>query len=261
MNDILAEIIAHKRHEVAHLKKRHKLEHLGIRGTPLRGGGPFWSALAGKKERIRLIAEVKKASPSAGLIRPDFDPVALARSYHQAGARAISVITDEKFFQGHIDYLAAVSRAVPLPVLRKDFLIDPYQIYEARLKGAGAVLLIASVLPLEELKELRSLAANLGMDSLVEVHNEADLAVALAAGANIIGVNNRDLRDFSVSLETTLRLRPRVPAGVVLVSESGIKTREDVLRLQEAGVDAILVGESLMRSADVGAKARELLGK
>ncbi len=258
MSDILAEIIAHKRREVAALKKRHRLEHLGLKAKPLKDGGRFHAAL--REPGISLIAEVKKASPSAGLIRADFDPVALARAYQAAGARAVSVITDAKFFQGSLDYLAAVQGAVPLPLLRKDFLIDPYQVYESRLKGASAVLLIAAALDAPQLAGLRALAGTLGMDSLVEVHDEPELDKALKAGAGIVGINNRDLRTFTVSLETTLRLRPLVPAGVVVVSESGIRCREDVLRLEEAGVDAVLVGETLMRSADVGAKVRELLG-
>jgi indole-3-glycerol phosphate synthase len=259
--DILAEIIDHKRREVAALKRRHRLEHLGIKAHPLKDGGSFKAALSAPG--MSLIAEIKKASPSAGLIRPEgFDPVALALAYDAAGAAAISVITDAKFFQGDIAYLAQVAQAVPRrPCLRKDFIIDPYQVYEARLKGASAILLIAAVLKPEELASLRTLASTLGMDALVEVHDEADLAKALKARSGIIGINNRDLRTFQTSLETTLRLRQMIPAGVVVVSESGIRTREDVVRLSEAGVDAILVGEALMRSPDVGAKVRELLGR
>ena len=260
MSDILSEIVAHKRREVAGLKKRHRLEQLGIKARPLKDGGAFRAALT--RPGISLIAEIKKASPSAGVIREDFDPAALARTYAEAGVAAISVITDQKFFQGDLAYLAEAARAAPsLPLLRKDFIIDPYQVYESRLKGASAILLIAAVLSREELASLRLLAATLGMDALVEVHEEAELAKALAAGARIIGINNRDLRTFEVSLETTLRLRPRIPAGVVVVSESGIKTRGDVVRLEEAGVDAILVGTSLMRSPDPGAKVRELLAE
>jgi indole-3-glycerol phosphate synthase len=260
VSDILAEIIANKRREVAGLKKRHRLEHLGLRARPLKDGGAFRAALAAPG--MRLIAEIKKASPSAGLIRPEgFEPAALARAYHEAGAAAVSVVTDRKFFQGELDYLAEASAAMPRPCLRKDFIIDPYQVYESRLKGASALLLIAAVLAPEELSSLRGLAASLGMDSLVEVHDEADLEKALEAGATIVGVNNRNLRTFQVSLETTLRLHRLIPPGIVVVSESGIKGRQDVLRLGEAGVDAILVGEALMRSPDVGAKVRELLGR
>jgi len=260
ISGILAEIITHKRREVAELRKRHRLEQLGIKAHPLKDGGAFQRALT--NPGMSLIAEIKKASPSAGVIREDFDPAALARAYAEAGAAAISVITDRKFFQGDLAYLADAAQAAPgVPLLRKDFIIDPYQVYEARLKGASAILLIAAALTQEELASLRTLAATLGMDALVEVHDAAELAKALRSGAKIVGVNNRDLRSFTVSLETTLRLRPAIPAGVVVVAESGIKTREDVLRLEEAGVDAILVGESLMRSADVAAKARELLGR
>ena len=182
MSDILAEIIAHKRREVAQLKKRHRLESLGIRARPAKDGGPFHRALAAPG--ISLIAEVKKASPSAGLLRADFDPAALARAYAEAGAAAVSVITDQRFFQGDLGFLAQVAEAAPrLARLRKDFIIDPYQVYESRLKGADAILLIAAVLSREELAGLRGLAAKLGMDSLVEVHEEADLAKALGAGA------------------------------------------------------------------------------
>jgi indole-3-glycerol phosphate synthase len=259
-SDILSEIIAHKRREVAELKKRHRLEQLGIKASPLKDGGAFRAALT--RPGMSLIAEIKKASPSAGLIREDFHPAVLARIFAEAGASAISVLTDQKFFQGELAYLAEVAQAAPqVPRLRKDFIIDPYQVYESRLKGASAVLLIAAILSREELASLRLLAATLGMDSLVEVRDETELARALAAGARIIGINNRDLRTFEVSLGTTLRLRPKVPPGVVVVSESGIKERYDVVRLAEAGVDAVLVGTSLMRSPDVGAKVKELLGR
>jgi len=210
---------------------------------------------------IRLLAEVKKASPSKGLIRADFDPVKIAQTYEQAGASAVSVLTDEKYFQGHLSYLEAVRQAIDLPVLRKDFTVDPYQIYEARASGADAILLIVAALSKDELIEFMALATDLGMASLVETHTSEELDIALEIGARIIGVNNRNLQTFETKLETTLELADRIPDDRVLVSESGIFTRADVERLLSAGVDAILVGESLMREPDPAVKVRELLGK
>jgi len=206
-----------------------------------------------------LIAEVKKASPSRGLIRPDFDPVAIARTYESAGASTISVLTDEQYFQGRLEYLAAIRAAVNLPLLRKDFIIDAYQVFESRAAQADGILLIVAALSRGQLSEFLGLADELGMASLVEVHTAEELDAALQVGARIVGVNNRDLRTFETKLETTLELASSVPADRVLVSESGILTRADVERLMEAGVDAILVGESLMRDPDPGVKVRELL--
>lgn len=210
---------------------------------------------------IRLVAEIKKASPSKGLIREDLDPVAIAKTYEAAGASAISVLTDEKYFQGRLEYLTAVHDAVSLPILRKDFIIDPYQVYESRAAKADAILLIVAALPIEQLKDLMALATELGMTSLVEVHTSEELDTALEIGAKIIGINNRNLQTFEVKLETTLELTSRVPADRVLVSESGIFTRSDVERLMAVGVDAILVGECLMRERDPGVKVKELLGR
>jgi indole-3-glycerol phosphate synthase len=210
---------------------------------------------------IRLIAEVKKASPSKGLIRPDFDPVAIARRYEETGASAISVLTDEKYFQGKLEYLTAIRETVQLPLLRKDFIIDRMQVYESRAAGADAILLIVAALPIGDLHALLSLTRDLGMDALVEVHTEPELCAALSVGAEIIGINNRDLQTFETKLETTIELAPKVPPDKVLVSESGINTRADVERLMAAGVDAILVGESLMREPDPGTKVKELLHK
>ena len=232
--------------------------------SPLEGegrgeGGSAQSEIRNPKSEIRLIAEIKKASPSRGLIRPDFDPVAIARTYERSGASAISVLTDEKYFQGKLEYLRAVHDASSLPLLRKDFVIDPYQVYESRAACADAILLIVAALPTHELAKLMRLAADLNMASLVEVHTAEELETALEVGARIIGINNRDLRTFETKLETTISLAPRVPADRILVSESGILDRADVEKLMSAGVDAILVGESLMRESDPGAKARELL--
>jgi indole-3-glycerol phosphate synthase len=214
---------------------------------------------------IALIAEVKKASPSAGLIRPDFDPVHIAREYESAGASCLSVLTDEKFFQGSLENLKAIRNTVQLPLLRKDFIIDERQILEAVKWGADAILLIIAILSDAQLKRFHSLAAQAGVAVLVEAHDESELDRAVAAGASLIGVNNRDLKTFSVDLGTTERLAARLrhsnlSSQAVLVAESGIHTRLDVERLARCGVEAILVGESLMRHADLGAKVRELIG-
>jgi indole-3-glycerol phosphate synthase len=209
---------------------------------------------------VQIIAEVKKASPSAGLLRPDFDPVAIARTYDQHEAACISVLTDEAFFQGSLSYLAGIRAAVARPLLRKDFLIDRYQLLQARCAGADAVLLIAEVLDDRALRALLCGAAELGMQALVELYDADNLPRVLDSGANLIGINNRDLRNFVTRLEHTLELAGRVPRNCCLVSESGIRTRQDILRLQEVGVRAVLVGETLMRSPDIGAKLDELKG-
>lgn len=227
--------------------------------SPLEGEGRGEGETRGSRPSIALIAEIKKASPSKGLIRADFDPVEIAETYEAAGASAISVLTDEKYFQGRLEYLKAVHDAVNLPLLRKDFIVDEYQVHEARAACADAILLIVAALQKDELAKLMFLASDLGMSSLVEVHTADELETALEVGAKIIGINNRDLRTFEVKLETTLDLAPRIPDDRVLVSESGIRTRADVERLMSAGVDAILVGEALMREQDPGAKVRELL--
>jgi indole-3-glycerol phosphate synthase len=210
---------------------------------------------------IRVIAECKKGSPSRGVIRADFRPADLARAYAAAGASAISVLTDGPFFQGSLEDLAAVRAAVELPILRKDFHVAPYQLWEARAAGADALLLIVAALSAEALSALLSLSRELGLAALVEVHDADDLQAALDAGATLVGVNNRDLRTFAVSLETTFRLLDRVPADVVLVSESGIGAPAEVARLAAAGADAILVGEGLLRHADVGQALHRLLGR
>jgi len=210
---------------------------------------------------IRLIAEVKKASPSRGVIREDFDPVAIARTYQQHGATCLSVLTDGPYFQGSLDYLRAVRAAVDLPVLRKDFILDPYQLLEARVAGADAVLLIAECLDDCYLRSLFNEAVALGMTPLVELYEPENLQRVFDAGATLIGVNNRDLRTFITDLDHTLRIRTSVPDQCVLVAESGIRTRADVLRLEAASVDAMLVGETLMANPDIGAAVDELLGR
>lgn len=209
---------------------------------------------------IRVIAEVKKASPSKGVIRLDFAPADLARAYARAGAHAISVLTDEPFFQGSLEHLVAVREAVELPVLRKDFHVDSYQIWEARAAGADAVLLIAAALNPVEFLRLMELSRELTLDVVAEVHTRQELEMVLQCGAEVVGINNRDLQSFEVSLETTFALIPHVPPEVVLLSESGISQTEEVERLASAGVDGILVGEGLLRHADVGKALRSLMG-
>jgi indole-3-glycerol phosphate synthase len=218
-----------------------------------------FTAAVGRPDEVRVIAEVKKASPSAGVIRPDFDPVAIARTYERHGAAAISVLTDERYFQGRLPYLTAVREAVGCPVLRKDFVLDRYQLLEARAAGADAALLIAEILPGDRLAELQREATAIGLHTLVELHDADQLLRVLDSGARVIGINNRDLRTFTTRLEHTLELLPKIPADRVVVSESGIKTAADLRRLAAAGVRAVLVGESLMRSADVGAALDALL--
>ena len=255
---ILDEILGHKRAELAAARAREAPEKLARRAEeanePLRD---FAAAIARGPEP-RVIAEVKRRSPSRGEIRADFDPVACATAYAAGGAAAVSVLTDETFFGGHLDYLAAVRRAVAMPILRKDFVIDAYQIDEARVSGADAVLLIAAALGPDELVALRERAEALGLCALVEVHDELELAVALDSGARVIGINNRDLRTFQTDLAVTERLAPRVPEGVVVVAESGIFTRTDMARLAASGAHAFLIGESLMREADMAGALRRL---
>jgi indole-3-glycerol phosphate synthase len=207
---------------------------------------------------VRLIAEVKKASPSRGVLTGAFDPVGLATTYAAHGADAISVLTDEKYFQGHLDLLAAVRAAVPVPLLRKDFTLDEYQLWEARAAGADAVLLIVAILEPAQLRELLQAAKGLGLAALVEAHTAAEVEAAVGAGARLLGLNNRDLRTFETRIETTLALLPLIPPGPIVVSESGFFDAEQVRRVAAAGAHAVLVGEGLVRAADIGAKVREL---
>jgi indole-3-glycerol phosphate synthase len=259
MSTILDDIVAYKREEIAAARARLPEAVLQARAGDARPVRDFRGALL-RGPGVRVIAEIKKASPSAGLIRADFDPVAIARTYAEHGAACISVLTDEPSFQGRLSYLLQVSEAVPLPVLRKDFLLDRYQLLEARASGADCVLLIAEILPGDELNRLLAQTWELGMEALVELYDADNLPRVLAAGAKLVGINNRDLRTMKVRLEHTIELAARVPADVCLVGESGIRTREDVERLRAAGVKAVLVGETLMRSADIGARLRELIG-
>jgi indole-3-glycerol phosphate synthase len=256
---ILDEILDWKRDEVTALRAAVPL--VAVRRAATDAPPPRDMVAALHRPGVSLIAEIKRASPSKGLIRPDLDPAALGRTYEAHGAAAISVLTDERYFQGSLADLRAVRAAVSLPVLRKEFVIDPYQVYEARAAGADAVLLIAAALDDAPLRALYELVRALGMAALVEVHDEGELTRALAIGPRIVGVNNRDLHTFQVDLGTTARLRARVPDDVVLVAESGVHTPGDVARLSEIGADAMLVGESLVRAADTGAKIRELLSE
>ena len=262
MSDILQKILAHKAQEVRERRARLPLAalHDQARNAPAPRG--FAAALHARigAGQPAVIAEVKKASPSQGVIRADFDPAAIARSYAAGGAACLSVLTDVDFFQGDDAYLDQARAACALPVLRKDFILDVYQVVEGRALGADCILLIVAALSDAQLAEFSALAHSLGMDVLVEAHDAAELARALATPARLIGINNRDLRTFATSLETTLTLRARVPADRVLVTESGIHTREDVARLRAAGVHVFLVGEACMRAADPGAQLQRLFG-
>ncbi|NVM22119.1 MAG: indole-3-glycerol phosphate synthase TrpC [Desulfobacterales bacterium] len=255
---ILDQIVAHKQQELERSKEAMPLaalkERVGFADTA-RG---FRHALAQSSD-IALIAEVKKESPSAGLIRKDFDPVEIAKIYEDCGAAAVSVLTDEHFFAGSLSIMQQVKQAVSIPVLRKDFIIDPYQLYEARAFGADAVLLIAAILSDEKLRRLLALCKELELDALVEVHDVTERDRAVKAGAEIIGINNRDLRTFAVDLSTTMNLAPGIPEQVICVSESGIKTPDDVNSLRQAGIDAMLVGTALMEAENIEAKIKELL--
>jgi indole-3-glycerol phosphate synthase len=254
---ILDGILRWKRIEVDRAKRTRTIQ--DVRGGLAEAPAPRDLVAALRAPGISLIAEIKRASPSKGLIRADLDAVTLAREYEAGGAAAISVLTDRRFFQGDLDDLRSVRQHVGLPVLRKDFILDPYQVYEARAAGADALLLITAALGDDELLDLYQLTRALDMRALVEVHSEAELERALQVGPDIIGVNNRDLRTFRVDLETTARLRPLVPVDVILVAESGVHTPDDVARLAEIGADAMLVGESLVRAPDTTRKVRELL--
>lgn len=260
MPTILDKIVATKRAEIDRARSANPLDELRSRLKDAPPARDFFSALAAGRP-IKLIAEVKKASPSAGVIRADFDPVAIARTYEAHGATCVSVLTDETYFQGQIAYLTRIRESIRLPVLRKDFILDTHQLVEARVAGADAVLLIAECLDDCNLRKLFNETCELGMTPLVELYEPGNLQRVFDAGATLIGVNNRDLHTFQVDLEHTIDLRARVPDECVLVGESGIRTRADVERLESAGVDAILVGESLMREPDIGAAVERLLGR
>ncbi len=257
---ILDEILADNLGELEARKRSFPLEELKKVASEQPPPLDFASALRG--DRVQLIAEVKKASPSRGIIRSDFDPVAIARTYAGNGASAISVLTEPRYFQGSLNHLKGIRDALGnkrLPLLRKDFLCDPYQIYESRAFGADSLLLIVAILKPEKLEELLWLSHELGMSCLVEVHNEAELEIALKSEARIIGINNRDLTTFTVDLTITERLRPLIPSDRIVVSESGIKDHSDMEKLKKCGVDAVLIGASLMSAPDIAVKMKELL--
>jgi len=261
MTSILDRIVVAKRAELAQrlaAKPLAVLEREAL-AAPVRGGFAQSIRSPQRGQTVRLIAEIKKASPSKGLIRPDFDPPAIAQSYASAGAAAISVLTEEPFFQGSLDHLRRVASVTSLPLLRKDFTLDRYHLLEARLAGASAILLIAAILDDNALASLLAQADELGLDAIVETHTADEARRAVQVGAPIIGVNNRNLSTFEVSLTTTLTIRPLIPLNCIMISESGIVTRQDVSALANAGIDAMLVGESLMRCPDPGLAARRLL--
>jgi indole-3-glycerol phosphate synthase len=260
MPTILDEIVLSKQAELAAARRSRPLEVVQAQAKSAPPARDFRAVLA-RPGSIHLIAEIKKASPSAQVIRDDFNPVAIAHICQEHGASCLSVLTDAPYFQGSLEHLRQVRAQVTIPVLRKDFLIDEYQVYEARAAGADAVLLIAEILDDTTLSHLMDLARSQGMAALVEFHDAAHLPRVLAAGANLIGINNRDLRHFTTDVEHTLHLRDQVPPEVILVSESAIRTRHDVERLEAAGVAAMLVGETLMRAQDVGWTIRHLLGR
>ena len=259
--DILARILKVKAEEIAAGKSAAPLAELETRVADLPACRDFAGALRERAQRSAdaIIAEIKRASPSAGLIRQDFDPAEIARAYQRGGATCLSVLTDRQFFQGHDDFLVAARAACDLPVLRKDFIIDPWQVWETRALGADALLLIVAALDDARLVELSALGFQLGLSVLVEVHDEAELERALAVPGNLVGINNRDLHRFVTDLDTTLRLAPRVPSDRLVISESGIHTAADLARLQAGGVGTFLIGESFMREPEPGLALRALL--
>ncbi len=267
MQEILKEIVQHKRTEVQERKKEFPLSHLEETLQVLSHPRDFYSALFREgRERgagvpCSLIAEIKKASPSKGVLSHAFDPVHLAKLYESSGASALSILTDERFFQGSLHFIPLVKIHCALPILQKDFIVDEYQIVEARRWGADAILLIASVLKDDEIHRFYRVARDLELSVVIEVHSEPETKRVLPVGSRIIGVNNRDLDSFNTSLETTQRLGALIPEKVRMISESGLFTREDVAYVKEAGADAILVGEAIMTSPDIPSKVRELLGR
>ena len=260
---ILDEILAHKKEELSKLKTdfpmKGLLEGLKIRIKHVPPPRDFIKAILGRG--IRIIAEVKKASPSKGIIRKNFHPVEIARTYESNGAAAISVLTEEKYFLGCLDYLREIREVVSLPLLRKDFIFDEYQIYESRAAGADAILLIASILGKRQIEDFLKLSQSLGLSCLVEVHDEDDLKKVLSTDAELIGINNRDLETFKTDIETTINLIKNIPKDRIVVSESGINDYSDVELLRKKGVNIFLVGEAIMKEKDIGKKLRELRGR
>jgi indole-3-glycerol phosphate synthase len=256
---ILQNIVENKREEVARQKE---IVPLGELRQMIADRPPTRDFAGAIRDRgCAVIAEVKRSSPSKGRIREDFDPAGIAGIYEDNGASAISILTERKFFEGSAAYIPQIGRTVHLPLLRKDFIIDPYQINETRVLGADALLLIARLLEASKLRDFIGLASELGLAALVEAHDEEDVEKAVSSGARIVGINNRDLETFRTDLAVSIRLARRIPRDVTVVSESGINSRSDIVKLMEAGIHAFLVGESLMRERDIGKKLRELLGK
>lgn len=254
---ILDDIVAARKEQLAREQARRPFPEVRAEAEGMAAPAKdFAGALRGN--RLAVIAEVKKASPSKGLIKPDFDPVATAKAYEAAGADAVSVLTEERYFQGNGAYLSAIRNAVDLPLLRKDFIFDPYQIYEARVLGADAVLLIAALLSTEAIREFRAVAKSVGLACLTEVHNEEELERVLSAGCPIVGINNRDLTTFQVDITVTGTLAKMLPADTILVAESGMQKSADLRMVREQGADAVLIGETLMRSGDIGAALSSL---
>lgn len=253
----LEDIVEHKRHRLEHAQENLPLQEIEKMAKPVKNRG-FKRAIS--KGKINLIAELKKASPSHGVIRHDYDPEGIARIYKNNKAAALSVLTEDKYFQGSMDHLKAARQAVDLPILRKDFIISEYQIYESAIAGVDAILLIAALLDRGMLKGLFREAKALGIDVLVEVHDERELDKALGTGAEIIGINNRNLRTLEVDLSTTIELLPKIPPEKIIVSESGIRDYEDVKRLSDAGVKAVLVGTAFMEADDIGAEVKRVMG-
>lgn len=262
---ILDRILATKRDEIARARASQSLAEVIAQANDADPARPFALAITRPDQRLGLIAEVKKASPSAGVIRADFHPESIAHAYEDGGAHCLSVLTDESYFQGSLATLSLVRRSVKLPCLRKDFVIDSYQVYEARAAGADAILLIVAALSPGQLSDLSALAASLAMTVLIEVHDEAEMAIGsrcaldLPADLRLIGINNRDLKSFTVSLDVTERLAQMAPKGIPVVSESGIKNSRDVERVRAAGASAVLVGEALMQTQDIARAARSLM--
>lgn len=256
---VLDHLADHARERVKEAKIKQPTEQLKLRAASLpKGTFPFETAL--KKQGLSFICECKKASPSKSLISPDFPYLQIAKEYEAAGADCISVLTEPKWFLGRDEYLKEIASAVSVPCLRKDFTVDEYMLYEAKLLGAAAILLICAILDGEQLKKYIGICDRLGLSALVEAHDENEVRAALKAGARVIGVNNRNLKDFSVDTENSRRLRDLIPRDILFVSESGVKSREDVARLQDIGADAVLIGETLMRAPDKKAKLGELRG-
>ncbi|MBI3321016.1 MAG: indole-3-glycerol phosphate synthase TrpC [Candidatus Omnitrophica bacterium] len=254
---MLDEILRSKHLELASAKSQLPFDELKRRMAHHLSDRSFRQAIC-VSGKLSLIAELKRKSPSHGMLRERFDPVSLAQILQEAGAAALSVVTDEPYFGGHLDFLRDAKQFTDIPALRKDFLIDPYQVYEAAFYGADAILLIARILPEEALLECLQAADALGMESLVEVHSESELSLALRCGAHVIGINHRDLHTFTIDPDLSAKLVPRIPAGKVIVAESGIHTADEVKRMQRLGVHAVLIGEAFMTAADPAAKIREL---